>query len=376
MPALGQASDELRLVAWLSSEGDEVLEGSPLFEVESDKTTIEVEATASGTLLSVLCQPDETVTAGTVIGWVGEPGEAVPGSGAPSAAGGEPRSAPAVPGAQATAGPAEPLERRPATPAARALARERGVDLALLDGSGPGGRIETRDVLGASAGAAAHGPSHGDEEPVPFQRQLIAKRLGRAALVPRFSLSKTLDATRAQERVARTEGATYTHLLLQAVAGALREFPQLDRVWVEDGPRYRRLGRGDVGLAIAVDGNLVVATVPAPDRLSLEELAQTTRLAVDQARAGRLGAAFVGPVAVTVSNLGMFGVDHFEAVVDPDQTAVLAVGQVKQRPVVTEEGIRAVPQLTLTLSVDHRVVDGADAARFVGAIGARFEAGC
>ena len=163
-------------------------------------------------------------------------------------------------------------------------------------------------------------------------------------------------------------GATLTHVLLQAVAAALRLFPGVNRTWVEDGPRFRRLEHASVGLAIATDENLVVATIPDPDLSSLGALSETTRRVVDDARGGRLPAGFSGPAAVTLSNLGMFGVDRFEAIVDPDQTAILATGRIVERPAVTADGVVAVAQLELTLSVDHRTVDGAEAARFLAAV--------
>jgi pyruvate dehydrogenase E2 component (dihydrolipoamide acetyltransferase) len=342
MPALGQTSDELVLLAWLRAAGEQVEEGEPLLEVETDKATLEVEAAVSGTLLAVVCEAGRTVTAGSVVGWIGEPGEQIPEE--------------------------APARKVLATPAARALARERGVDLAGLTGSGPEGRVERRDVLAASDQA---------EQPaaaVPANRQAIARRLVRAAGIPQFSVSRTIDARRALTRAAAVPGATLTHVLLQAVAVALRGFPSVNRVWADDGPRFRRVEGAPVGLAIATDDNLVVATIPEPDLLSLADLAETTRRVVDEARAGRLVAGFSGPAAVTLSNLGMFGIDRFEAIVDPDQTAILAAGRVVERPAVTADGIAAVDQLDLTLTVDHRTVDGAEAARFLAAICGALEA--
>jgi pyruvate dehydrogenase E2 component (dihydrolipoamide acetyltransferase) len=184
---------------------------------------------------------------------------------------------------------------------------------------------------------------------------------------------KTIDARRILERSAEEHGATVTHVILRAVAAALRARPSVNRLWVDNGPRYRQLEHCHVGLAIASDDNLLVATIPEPDQLSLGELVQTTRGVVDDGRAGRLAAAFNRPAAVTVSNLGMFGIDRFEAIVGPDQTAILAVGRVAARASVTRDGILAVPQLDLTLSVDHRVVDGAEAARFLAAVCAELE---
>jgi pyruvate dehydrogenase E2 component (dihydrolipoamide acetyltransferase) len=386
MPALGQSSDEMKLVQWFKSVGTHVVEGEPLFEAESDKTTLEVEAAATGTLLEVACQPGETVVSGTVIAWLGEPGEAVPSASAPASKAPSLGNSPL--GMVASPIPS-PEGRVQATPAARTLAREHGVDLSGLLGTGPEGRVERRDVQGfidkqgpgagsataGSVGAAAGGVATAvpGEELVPPQRQAIARRLTRAAQVPHFSISKTIDATALARLPAEVEGLTITHLLLQAVSAALLEHPALDRTWNERGPSYRRLGRGDVGLAVASPDNLIVAAVPCPAKLSLEELAVTARRAVALAREGRLTEEFSGPVAVTVSNLGMFGVDRFEAVIDPDQCAILAAGRIQDRPGVVDGVVRPVAQLDLTLSVDHRVADGAAAAAFLVAVTDRLE---
>ena len=347
MPALGQTSDELVLLAWLKSAGEQVAEGEPLLEVETDKATLEVEAAVSGTLLAVVCDVGQTVVAGTVVGWIGEPGEEIPDD-------------------QVAA------RKALATPAARTLARELGVDLSGLTGTGPEGRIERRDVLAASDDGGPPADDVGANR-VSANRQAIARRLVRSTSVPQFSVSRTIDARRALARAAEVPGATLTHLLLQAVAAGLRARPSVNRVWVDDGPRFRLLEGAPVGLAIATDDNLVVATIPDPDLSSLADLAETARRVVDEARAGRLVAGFSGPAAVTVSNLGMFGVDRFEAIVDPDQTAILAAGRVVERPAVTADGLVAVAQLDLTLTVDHRTVDGAEAARFLAAICSELE---
>jgi pyruvate dehydrogenase E2 component (dihydrolipoamide acetyltransferase) len=374
MPALGQTSDELTLVTWLVSEGEHVTEGAPLFEVDTDKATLEVEAATAGTLLMTLCEPGQTVVAGTVLGWIGESGEAIP---VAQPVADEVRAladqSPTISPPTTTPRRGVPAQRLAATPAARALARERGVELAEVTGSGPDGRIERRDVLEAIETASITIEVREDEEPVPAHRQAIARRLVRTTSVPQFSVSRTVDARRAVARAAEADGVTITHLLLQAVAAALRAVPSLNRVWIDDGPRYRHLKRSDVGLAIAGEDSLIVARIPEPDQLSLDELVTTTRQAVDQGRAGRLTQAFSGQVAVTISNLGMFAIDRFEAIVDPDQAAILAVGRVAERPAVTDDGIVAMLQLDLTLTVDHRSADGADAARFLGAICAHLE---
>ena len=382
VPALAQTSDELRLTAWLKTEGEQVTEGEPLFEAETDKAELEVEATASGTLLRCLARPGETVSIGTVVAWIGQPGEDIPQAvpGVPDAAATARRVPATVSPSPGVASPAsvsatDSSSRLPATPAARALARERGIDLAQVTGSGPGGRIERRDVLAALDSTSPRRADEGTTDVVPPHRRAIAARLSRAATVPQFTVSRTVDARSALARAAGLEGVTLTHVLLQAAAVALRAMPNVNRVWLDEGPRFLRLAHCHVGLAIAADDNLIVATIPEPDRLGLEDLVLTMRRAVDEGRRGRLSAVFTAPAAMTLSNLGMFGVDRFEAIVDPDQTAILAVGRAVERPAVTADGIAALPQLDLALTVDHRTVDGAAAARFLAAVCAELERG-
>ena len=323
MPPLGATSDELRVVQWLKEVGSAVEQGELLLEVETDKATLEVEAAVAGTLLAVLHGPGETVTVGEVLGWVGSPGEAIPSA-----------------------------EKKQAVPVARRLAQEHGIDLASVQGSGPGGRIEKQDVLALVA--APEG-----ELELSRHRRAVAERLTRSVqTIPQFSVGVDVEMTSAAARLAEgPPGLTYTHLLLRATAGALREHPAVNRLWVAEGPRLRQLERADVGLAVAGEETLLVPTIAEPDLLDLAELVAVTDEAARLAREGKLTAT---PVAITVSNLGMFGIDRFTAIVDPDQTAILAVGAVRER-------------VELTLTVDHRVVDGVLAARFLAAIRARLE---
>lgn len=357
MPALGQTSDELRILRWLKTEGETVKAGEPLLEIETDKATLEVEAAVSGTLLALRCAEGESAEAGAVIAYVGQPGEEL---------------APAGPAAAATPPPAaEPSAGTKvlATPVARHLAREQGIDLAGVRGSGPGGRIEKKDVE-ALLGTAAPPSAHSDS-PVPRQRQLIAQRVRESAQqVPqiRLTVAVDMDRVRAQlekERAGGLQGLTYTHLILRAASQALRAHPELNRVWLEQGPQYRSYRRADIGLVIAAADNLLVATIPEPDRLPLAALVAQVRGAVDRGRRAALTQQDAAPVALSLSNLGMYGIDEFEALVDPAQSAMLAVGRVAEQVVVRQGGIHVVPQLRLSLSVDHRVADGAQAAAFL-----------
>jgi pyruvate dehydrogenase E2 component (dihydrolipoamide acetyltransferase) len=344
MPPLGETSDELRIVAWRKAVGDDVAVGEPLLEIETDKTTLEVEAAVAGTLLRIVHAATETVPAGTVIAYVGVPGEEV----------------------------AEESSARPqrlfAAPAVRRFAEEQGVDLALVTGSGPDGRVERADVIAAITGGAAAAT------PASRHRRALAERLTRSTRIPQFSVGVTVDMTRAAAQVAVTPDLSYTHLLLQAVAFALREHPDINRLWLEQGPGFRSLERADVGLAVAAEETLLVVSIPEPDRLTPADLIETVERAAEGARAGRLLERHRTPVAVTLSNLGGIGVERFTALLDPDQTAVLAAGAVTARPALIDGQIRPAPQLDLTLTADHRVVDGATAGRFLISVRAALEA--
>jgi pyruvate dehydrogenase E2 component (dihydrolipoamide acetyltransferase) len=353
MPPLGATSNELRIVQWLKEVGATVEQGELLLEVETDKATLEVEAAVSGTLLAVLHGPGETVAAGEVLAFVGSPGEDVPAVEA---------SAPQETG------------KRQAVPVARKLAHEHGIDLASVHGSGPDGRIEKQDVLALIDTA----PVRDGESELSRHRRFIAERLTRSVqTIPQFSAAVDIDmhsaaAQVAQARAGGLTGLTYTHLLLRATAHALREYPALNRLWVSDGPRLRELQQVDVGLAVAGEDTLLVQTISEPDVVELSALVDLTERAVRLAREGRTTA---GPVAITVSNLGMLGVDRFSAIVDPDQTAILAMGAVTERVSAAAGEVRIGPWVELTLTVDHRVVDGVLAARFLAAIRASLERG-
>ena len=367
MPPLGTTSDELRILAWLKAEGDEPSRtASMLLEVETDKATLEVEAAVAGTLLRIVRDAGEVAGVGVVIAYVGALGDEVPAE--------APEGEPTVPEA-ATAAPTRqgPSAKVTASPAVRRLAEQHGLDLPLVRGTGPGGRIEKQDVLRTVEGSQATGG-----EAVPAQRRALARRLERSAAIPQFALGVTVDMTEAaelleRERPAGVPGLGYTHLLLRAIAVALRAHPEMNALWVEDGPSRRRLVRADVGLAVAGEDSLLVVTVPEPDRLSLADLVEQSDRAAAEAREGRVSERFAAPVAVTLTNLGMVGVDRFTAIIDPDQTAIVAAGAVVERPGPVAGGVGLVRQLELTLSVDHRAVDGMAAGRFLASIRAALE---
>jgi pyruvate dehydrogenase E2 component (dihydrolipoamide acetyltransferase) len=362
MPALGMAQETGKVVRWLKAEGETVAKGEPLLEVETDKVTVELESPADGILAGISAAEGADVPVGETIAFVLAVGETVP----------EPVAA--VPSEVATVvprpsrseadvqAPAGGRRRSLASPKARRIAAERGVDLAALAGSGPGGAVVAADLDGSAA--ASNGVT------VPAIWRLMAKRTTQSwQSVPHFYLRREVDASRLQSwrAAARArpgqERASHTDLLVRLVAEALRRHPRVNSSW-SDGAVVRS-ERINVGIAVAVDDGLVVPVVHDADRLSLADTVARRIELVDAARAGRLRPEDVTGGTFTVSNLGMFGVDSFDAIVNAPQAAILAVGRVVER-VIAVDGQPAVrPVLQLSVSFDHRVVDGARGAEFL-----------
>lgn len=371
MPALGMAQETGKVLRWWRSEGEEVRQGEPLLEVETDKANVEIESPASGVLARVLAREGDEVPVGQVIGWILLPGEEP--SEVPAAPVSAPAAAAAALSTEEVPGPpteAQPAPVRPrASPKARRLAREMGVDLRSVQGSGPGGAVLASDLERMAQAAAA--------PELPHVWELMAERTARAwSTVPHFFLQRDVRADRlvAWHQALRQRlqvELTYTDLLVKLVAAALRAHPEVNARW-EDG-RIRRLPDVNVGIAVATEHGLVVPVVHRADELPVERIAQRRAELVDRARAGRLRPEDVDGGTFTISNLGMYGVDRFLAVVNAPQAAILSVGRLADR-VVAEEGRPVVrPTLSLGLACDHRVLDGARAARFLEALAAWVE---
>lgn len=375
MPALGQTTDELRILSWLKKEGDAIERGEPLFEVETDKATLEVEAFASGILRKIMHQGDEVVKVGTLVAYIGKAEDELPGE-MPAQAGPSAAEEPGIPTTLSistnTPAIAQPgSDKALASPPVRVLMREHSIDPRQVKGSGPGGRIERRDVETLIEQRSSSASEQSSFTPVPHHRQVIARRLTQSVqTISQIALTSVIDMRQAQAvlDVERERGAmrlTYTHLILRAVARTLRNHPRLNTLWVTNGPQFQQLAQANVGLAVAGDDTLLVVTIPEPDRLSLAELVSVTDAAIARGRQGGLIAADTAQAAMAVSNLGMYGVDSFTAIVDPAQTAILATGRVVEQPVVEEGSVRIVPQMKITLVIDHRVADGVAAALFL-----------
>ena len=389
LPKLGLTMDEGRIVAWHKREGEAVARGDVLFEVETDKATMEVESATAGILRKILYDADATAPVATVIALITDtadeplPADAVTlGAAAPKPslrADPQPRSARGPPGAR---GPSEPQPLAPSSdgdrvrssPAARKRAQELGVAIAAISGTGPGGRVTLEDVEGAATAPASPATSGGERrEPLSRMRRAIGERMTQSVRdQPQFSISRDVDMTAANEKRSQM-GASYTDVIVAACAKALRDHPRL-RARIDEGSLVTP-DAINVGIAVALDDGLLVPVIGDADRKGLGELAREREDLERAARSGKLRADAVAGAVVTVSNLGTLGVDRFTAIVNPPEAAIIAVGRVSDR-VVAKGGSPAVrPVVTLTLSVDHRVADGATAARYLSAVAERLERG-
>jgi pyruvate dehydrogenase E2 component (dihydrolipoamide acetyltransferase) len=423
MPALELAQETGKVIRWLKAPGDAVAKGEPLVEIETDKVTTEIEAPASGILMHVSAQEGDVIPVGQAIAQIGAPGEA----GAAAPAGSPPRAAVASPGAAikasplarkiaeqhgvdltrvktstgriekadvlahveartAAAVPAHAGHENPvngtanraavrlgaASPKARRLAAERGLDIRTMRGSGPQGAVLAVDILSAPVTpvlpASAARPSDG--QGVGAVWRIMAERMTTSwTTAPHFYLFREVTVGRLtawrQQAEKQTGGRiTYTDVLVKLVAAALARHPAVNASW-RDGAITRH-AEINIGLAVAVEDGLIVPVIHRADTLGLAAIAARREDVVSRAQGGKLRPADIQGGTFTISNLGMFGVDAFNAIVNPPQAAILAVGRIADRVVALDGHPAVQPTMMLTLSCDHRALDGARAARFLG----------
>ncbi|MFC9920025.1 dihydrolipoamide acetyltransferase family protein [Agromyces binzhouensis] len=439
MPAVLAGSTEAALQSWLVEEGAEVSLGMPIAEVETEKAVVEYESEAAGTVAGFLVPVGENVEVGTPILVLAEPGESaeaamraagVEGSGSTDAAvetttgpestaatehaptgsvaesAREPSPDPAASRASAEtagteAGDARP-ERRFASPIVRRMARERGLDLEGVRGTGPGGRIVRRDLEAAIAAEPStgsrseHSASEAADRPVPAEqttdtappagatdvpltgmRRAIARRLTESVTtIPQFQVvaDVRLDALlgmRAQVVEQVGVKVSVNDFVVKAVAGALVDVPEANAIWTDRA--VRRFEHADIGIAVAIDGGLVTPVIRAVDRLSMGAVAAAGRDLAERARAGQLRQDELEGGSFAVSNLGMFGTKEFTAIINPPHSGILAVGAAGPRAIVVDGEVQVATVMTVTLSADHRVIDGALAARWMAALVERLE---
>ncbi|HUQ19114.1 MAG TPA: dihydrolipoamide acetyltransferase family protein [Gemmatimonadaceae bacterium] len=442
MEALSPTMEEGRLVKWSKAEGDQVKTGDVLAEVETDKAIMELVARGDGVLRKQLAKEGDASPVGTLIAVIASPDEnidsivasAAPSGAAPAAATPSPEAAPSggapavpsspeqsqgeastppqekAPAAVATAAPPQPPlppartgglrgvaapppataganGRQRSSPLARRLASERGVELSLIRGSGPGGRIVKRDIESAMAAAAAQPKPaaakpvkrlisrEGDFQEIPLTqiRKTIARRLAESlGPVPTFYLTAEFDMVRAAEmRTALKEigdeyKVSFNDIVIKAVANALSDHPEVNAHWMVD--RIRHFNRVHVGMAVAIEEGLITPVIFDADRKTLPDISREAKHLAEQARQRRLTPEQYTGSTFSVSNLGMLGIDQFTAIINPPEAGILAIGAVEEKPVVVDGNITVRHRMRVTMSCDHRVIDGATGARFLQSV--------
>jgi pyruvate dehydrogenase E2 component (dihydrolipoamide acetyltransferase) len=400
MPEVLAGASEAAIQSWLVSPGQSLEVGQPLAEIETEKAVVEYAAETSGTVLQLLAEAGVSLNVGDPIAVVGAEGESVedvapaapaaePAPPAPVSAAPAPAVAePAAPGPAAAAPPApEPVadsgERQFASPLVRRLARERGLDLSGVRGSGPGGRIVRRDLEALPAAEASAPPAaapaplpsaapvEATEIPHTRMRKAIARRLTESkSTVPHFYLVADcrvdkLLALRAEANATSPVKLSVNDFVLKAAAAAFVDVPEANATWGEEA--VTRYSTVDMSVAVAIDGGLVTPVLRSVEKATLTEIARSVADLAERARSGQLRQHELEGGSFSVSNLGMYGVTEFSAIINPPQSAILAVGRATQQPVVDDGALAVGTVMTVTLSADHRVLDGALAAQWLAA---------
>jgi len=432
MPKLGQTMEEGTIERWLKKEGDTVTKGEPLFEVTTDKATLEVEAFVSGTLLKVLVNEGDTVPVNEVIAFVGEKGEAIPetvaqkapaapkkeaAKAAPAAAGAPAgkAAAPAMPAATRTVTPAEQIKASPRArklseaekvplgiirgsgpegriieedveryiesirnlkiaPVAREIAYQQSVDLTQVKGKGADGRIMKEDVESAAkAPMAAAGAMEVRREELTAMRKVVGQRMTLSkTTVPHFYLTMDVDMSRAiafrKELNAKNNAkVSFNDLIIKACGESMKEMPRANAAFRDD--HIELMSRADISLAVALDGGgLMVPVVRDVQNKDYLQIWRDTQELIQKARSKHLTPDDYEGGCMTISNLGMMDVDNFTPIINPGQSCILGIGKIQDRVVVRDGGIHIRPIMTVTLAVDHRVMDGAEGAKFLGGV--------
>jgi pyruvate dehydrogenase E2 component (dihydrolipoamide acetyltransferase) len=374
MPRLSDSMEEGTILKWLVEEGGEVKRGEALVEIETDKANMTYDADTDGTLIQVMAEEGATLPVGAPIARIGGAGE-------------EKQEQQAV--GQEAVGPEDESsgnggdpERVKASPLARRMAKEMGVEIAELSGSGPGGRVVKSDIQAAAKDGSTEpqrerrqAGAKGEVEIHELTRlqQTVSRRMAESkATAPDFTLTVDVDMTLAVELRSRLKQVTddapsYNDMVVKAAATALREHPRVNAAY-RDG-KFELYSRVNVGIAVAAQDALVVPTIFDADRKSLGQIARDARVAGEKVRAGKITPPEVAGGTFTVSNLGMFGIDEFTAVINPPQAAILTVGALKKKPAVDDSGrVVARDQIRLSLISDHRILYGAEAAEFLARV--------
>jgi len=387
LPKLDEAMLTGKIIKWLKKEGDCVEKGEGIVEIETEKVTFEVEAEESGILSKVMAEAGDEVPVGTIIAFILQPGEKVPEVPEPVITAKEEAKVEvpvtAAKGEAQVEVPQAPKEVQAikASPVARKIAQEHNIDITTVKGTGPGGRIVREDILRAveeSKVVAAQpvreelGLAEEQMAPLSSIRKVIARRMTESFQSPHFYLTVEVDAQELgktdKQMVPLIENKigirlTITDLIIKMIAKALEDNPSMNCAYADGSVKlFKRI---DIGLVTAVEGGLVVPVIRQANKKSLAEIAQARAELVQKARDGKLSMGEMRGSTFTISNLGMFGIDQFSAILQPPEAAILAVGRIADKPVVRDGQIVIRPMMTLTLSIDHRVLDGVIGSQFL-----------
>ena len=375
MPRLTYEMREGVILRWLKEEGEEVQDGEPLFEVETDKAIVTVEAPASGILCGIRAQAGQSVPIGEVVAFIAAPGEKVPDLGPISVelVEREPEMAPVSPG---IAHRKAETRRILATPLARRTARQHGIDLSTIEGSGSGGRIVEADVLRElqrrrETGLAAVEPPHRLID-LSRLRKTTGERLAESQRsVPHFVLEvnadmRAADRLRKQYKERNGQEVSYTSIVVKAVAMALEEYSEINASFSEG--RTKIFDEVNIGVAMAISDGLIVPVVHRANHRTLREIDERLTALRERAQEGTFRSEDLAGGTFTISNLGMYGIDAFQAMINPPEAAILAVGRIRDIPVGIDGQIVLCPTMNMRLSIDHRVLDGAMAAPFLARV--------
>ena len=358
IPKVGLVMEEVKVVRWLKNVGDHVVAGEPLLEVETEKSVVEIEAAVTGRLTQIMVQVDSQALVGDQVAWI----DAIDAGATTEVLGGD---------------------RIRSTPVARKLAAERGMDIGDITGTGPGGRVQLEDVQRALGAPRADTPAA--QSLTPMRRALARAMSKSCATIPQFTVSRSVDwtvlqALRGDLSARQPEGSprlSVTDFLLQAVARALIEFPALNATFSGDpdsaDARIVAAGGAHIGLVVAVDYGLLVPVIHGVERLGLTDIARRRQDCVERGLKGRLKREETEGATFSISNLGADGPDRFTAIINPPQSAILAVGRQRDSAVARDGAVVVRPQSDLTLTVDHRVADGRLAAQFLARLVAILE---
>lgn len=374
MPKLTDTMEEGVLLAWKKREGDTVQAGEALAEIETDKAVMDLEAFASGILRKILVQEGATVMSGTLIGVIGEADEDITSAltdkitAAPTAGGGAKTSAPPAAGPASAPSRSQEGTRVPASPRAKALAAERGIDLSTISGTGPGGRIVEEDVVKAQAPPPQILPA-GTDQPLSQMRKAIARATTQSkAPVPHFYLTSEIDMEQAERfrdqfKQSRITHPSVTDLLIKAAALALTRHPEINVSFT--GQAIRRHTHIDIGIAVGIEDGLITPVIRNCGAKSLDNISTESRTLIERARNKRLQPQEYADATFSISNLGMFDVENFIAVLIPPQAASIAVGSIRDAAIVEDGTVKVGRRMKVTLSCDHRALDGVQGAGFL-----------